>query len=91
MTTRIFRFTLFFALLLGFTALAGAQQKDPTTERLEKRAESLQHDVDYLHKKIDDNLWFERVGDVAVVEKVRIYGPEILDFWTKVNCLSRVA
>jgi dipeptidyl aminopeptidase/acylaminoacyl peptidase len=33
------------------------------------------HRLDMLEKKIDDVLWFERVGDVAWVDKVRIWGP----------------
>ena len=33
------------------------------------------HVHDMLHKKIDDLLWFERVGDVAMIDKVRLWGP----------------
>jgi len=33
------------------------------------------HTHDILHKKIDDLLWFERVGDVAEIDKVRLWGP----------------
>jgi dipeptidyl aminopeptidase/acylaminoacyl peptidase len=33
------------------------------------------HQFDALAKMIDDVLWYERVGDVAVVDKSRIYGP----------------
>lgn len=35
----------------------------------------LDHRFDELAKAIDDVLWFDRVGDVALVEKVRIVGP----------------
>jgi dipeptidyl aminopeptidase/acylaminoacyl peptidase len=44
-------------------------------DQLDAANERLQHRIDELEKSIDDLLWFERVGDVAVVEKVRIYGP----------------
>ncbi|MBU4494600.1 MAG: prolyl oligopeptidase family serine peptidase [Acidobacteria bacterium] len=37
--------------------------------------ETLQHRLDQLEKVIDDVLWFDRVGDVAFVDKVRIVGP----------------
>ena len=37
--------------------------------------EEFGHRFDELAKRIDDLLWFERVGDVAVIDKVRIYGP----------------
>ncbi len=33
------------------------------------------HRIDVLEKKIDDGLWFDRLGDVAVIDKVRLYGP----------------
>lgn len=37
--------------------------------------ESLSHRLDVLEKKIDDIYWFERVGDVAWIDKVQITGP----------------
>jgi dipeptidyl aminopeptidase/acylaminoacyl peptidase len=44
-------------------------------ESLERSAENAEHSRDVLAKGIDDVLWYLRVGDVAVVDKVRIYGP----------------
>lgn len=38
---------------------------------------NLGHRLDVLEKKIDDLLWFERVGDVAKIDKVYIYGPPL--------------
>ena len=35
----------------------------------------LQHRLDEVEKKVDDLLWFQRVGDVAFVDKVYITGP----------------
>ena len=37
--------------------------------------DGFRHRLDILEKRIDDVLWFERVGDVAIVDKVRLYGP----------------
>jgi len=37
--------------------------------------EGFQHRLNALEKRIDDVLWYERVGDVAVIDKVRLYGP----------------
>ena len=37
--------------------------------------ENLGHRLDELQKQVDDGLWFDRVGDVAHVDKVRLYGP----------------
>jgi acetyl esterase/lipase len=43
--------------------------------QIERSLESAGHDRDALAKQIDDLMWFQRVGDVAVVDKIRIYGP----------------
>lgn len=54
---------------------AAAASEDPAVERLEALGDTLRHRLDELQKQIDDVQWHQRVGDVAVVEKVRIYGP----------------
>ncbi len=46
-------------------------------EELIGEHEGLDHRLDVLEKLIDDVLWFQRVGDLAVVEKVRIFGPPL--------------
>jgi dipeptidyl aminopeptidase/acylaminoacyl peptidase len=66
--------------LLAVAAPAGAQEpaagEPGGFERTFERAqESLRHRLDVLQKSIDDALWFDRVGDLAVIDKVRIYGP----------------
>jgi acetyl esterase/lipase len=73
---------LVFALLsLVLVAPLSADVADPAAglderlARLESAVASAEHRFDELAKQIDDLLWFERVGDVAVVDKVRIYGP----------------
>ena len=42
---------------------------------LRQAQEDLGHQLDQLAKAIDDVAWFERVGDVAIVDKWRIVGP----------------
>lgn len=37
--------------------------------------ETLEHRLDVLEKNIDDVLWFQRVGDVAFIDKVFMTGP----------------
>jgi len=44
-------------------------------EGIAKTLEGYDHRLDILEKKIDDGLWFDRLGDVAVIDKVRLYGP----------------
>lgn len=50
--------------------------------RLQHAFENLNHRLDVLEKNIDDILWFERVGDVAVIDKVYMYGPPL---WKESN------
>ncbi|HNY07443.1 MAG TPA: prolyl oligopeptidase family serine peptidase [Bacteroidales bacterium] len=42
---------------------------------LQKKIENLQHDFDVLNKGIDDLQWYNKVGDVAYIDKVFITGP----------------
>jgi dipeptidyl aminopeptidase/acylaminoacyl peptidase len=48
---------------------------DQLARDLDAAREGVSHRLDQLEKRIDDLLWFDRLGDVAVIEKVRIYGP----------------
>jgi dipeptidyl aminopeptidase/acylaminoacyl peptidase len=72
--------------VLGFVAMgvmavagaAGAQQA-PSRDDLEARLDRVlrnqqgaQHTYDVLEKKIDDLLWYFKVGDVAEIDKVRL-------------------
>lgn len=62
---------------------AGARKRAPqksdrpvTPASVASAVSSLQrHDFDILSKKIEDVLWFEMVGDVAYIDKVRLAGP----------------
>lgn len=38
-------------------------------------AQGDRHDFESISKKVDDLLWFERVGDVAYIDKVNLCGP----------------
>jgi len=72
-------------LLLAVALSCPAFAADETQQQLEKLSssiESLNHRLDELAKSIDDVRWFERVGDVAFIEKVRIVG---LPKWKEQN------
>lgn len=65
--------------LVGFgitsaTFVAHSQSKTDIEESLDSYFYNLRHRLDVLEKKIDDVLWFERVGDVAHVDKVFLAG-----------------
>ena len=60
----------------------GGEDSAPTLESIATQLDGLSHTLDGfrhrldgLEKKIDDGLWFDRLGDVAVIDKVRLYGP----------------
>lgn len=59
-----------------------AARAETEVEALQKKVDALQksvddqrYDFDQLMKKVDDVLWFDRVGDVAIVDKVYLTGP----------------
>jgi dipeptidyl aminopeptidase/acylaminoacyl peptidase len=61
-------------LLLSFT-LAQDGKTDDIEKLINKKFESLEHRLDQLGKAADDILWYNRVGDVANIDKVYIVGP----------------
>jgi dipeptidyl aminopeptidase/acylaminoacyl peptidase len=63
-------------IVVPLSAQAPPSEGTPdVVQRMNQRFEALSHNLDQLAKAIDDVLWYQRVGDVATVEKVRIYGP----------------
>lgn len=62
------------ALLLSLPARA-AEAPDAAVERLDERVRSLEQDLDQVRKLTDDVLWFQRLSDVAEVDKVTLVGP----------------
>jgi predicted alpha/beta-fold hydrolase len=75
-TTRI-------SLLIGILALlfnpdVNAQSTEELQEQIEvlnRQISNMRHTFDVLEKKIDDVLWFQKLEDVAWVDKVYLYGP----------------
>ncbi len=68
---------VFLACFFLFSCPQTNAQQDVSREiqnSLDNYLERLGHDIDVLKKKIDDVLWYERVGDVAYIDKVRIAG-----------------
>jgi dipeptidyl aminopeptidase/acylaminoacyl peptidase len=62
--------------LISFLAIA--QTDTVLVQKLDsliKYNESLEHRLDVLEKNIDDLMWYEKVGDVAFIDKVFMTGP----------------
>ena len=71
-----------FGLLLIITTLVSAiilpQTDTILTSKLDSLItynENLEHRLDVLEKNIDDLMWFQKVGDVAFIDKVFMTGP----------------
>lgn len=75
---------LLLVLFLIFPLYSQAQNTELKAEIAELKAynENLKHQLDKLFKKIDDITWFQRVGDIAYIDKVYNYGPPL---WKEKN------
>jgi len=70
---------LFLMTILIFAAVphraAAQDEKSDIAAALERRFEALDHRLDALEKAVDDILWYNKVGDVASIDKVYHVGP----------------
>lgn len=73
--------TAFAVLLLASVcgSKGAAAQENPASsaevERLRSMVADQRHNFDVIQKKFEDILWYEKVGDVAYISKVRLTGP----------------
>jgi hypothetical protein len=78
-TSTLPRFLLssFILLSLFFLPLRAQEEKslDSITKQIDKKFEALDHRLDELAKAVDDVQWYNKVGDVASIDKVFIVGP----------------
>jgi len=68
-----------------YSGLCNAQIPDSVLQdinSLKKYNEGLEHRLDVLEKVIDDVLWYQKVGKVAFIDKVRLTGPPL---WKEKN------
>ncbi len=69
-------FTFIFVItILSYHATFAQEKEKSTNDVIEKKFEDLDHRLDQLAKAIDDIQWYNKVGDVANIEKVFIVGP----------------
>lgn len=69
---------IFLALVLTFPFITNGQSLENLQKEVEALREhnvNLNHQLDALQKTIDDVLWFNRMDDIAFVDKVYMYGP----------------
>lgn len=78
MKQKIFVFVLFlFAFALSIPAQSNQSAADETLATMKRNNEALHHRLDRLEKLVDDVLWFERLSDVAFVDKIYMTGPPL--------------
>ncbi len=53
----------------------GPAEAQKRIDSLERKVGALSSDLEAVAKKVDDLLWFDRVGDVADIDKVYLTGP----------------
>ncbi len=70
---------LIFLMLLTLTLSVQASVGDSKDQvkLLKKINNNLRHRLDVLEKKVDDNLWFQRLSDRAFIDKLYLYGPPL--------------
>jgi len=69
---------LLFVFIVFYPGNSNAQSFDELKKeigQLQNYNEGLDHKINQLEKQIDDVLWYSKVGDVAYVDKLYIYGP----------------
>lgn len=69
-------------ILFGQIILKAQENVSKEIEQLKKHNQDLNHQLDILEKKIDDVLWFQRVGEIAFIDKVFLTGPPL---WKEKN------
>ena len=63
-------------VMIGVSSIAQTEvNKDELIEKLNDQLEHLNHRLDRIEKISDDILWYNKVGDIAFIDKVYIYGP----------------
>lgn len=75
------KISLFLLFLAGFSLISQSQNHDPSLQdeakSLKSELRDLSFDVDQVRKAVDDIYWYNRVGDVAFIDKVYITGPPV--------------
>lgn len=66
---------IFLLISMIITSIVCSQEKS-ANELIEKKFDALDHRLDQLAKAIDDIQWYNKVGDVANIDKVFIIGPQ---------------
>lgn len=79
-------FLLIFLIYLAFNIpVSGQKNRDDLNnnmERLNNKMDNLYHKLNQIEKAIDDIYWYNKVGDVAFIDKIYMHGPPL---WKEKN------
>ncbi|MCL2133590.1 MAG: alpha/beta fold hydrolase, partial [Bacteroidales bacterium] len=67
--------SLLTALLLTCSLQPSYAQNEDRLKTISSTIDDLEHSFDIVNKKLEDILWYNKVGDVAFIDKVRLAGP----------------
>lgn len=70
------------AISQSISAQGNSEELKTVISNLEGINNTLQHRIDVLEKNIDDLLWFQKLGDVAYIDKLYMTGPPL---WKEEN------
>ncbi|MEP1094755.1 MAG: prolyl oligopeptidase family serine peptidase [Cyclobacteriaceae bacterium] len=73
------RSILTFVFFTFLVAISLGQEAPNEVKQLREQVSNLRHSFDRLQKSMDDLLWYDKVGDVAYVDKVYLTGPPKAD------------
>lgn len=65
-------------LIFNLSEVIG-QEVNEEIERLQNQVTNLRHNFNRVSKQLDDLLWYDKVGDVAFIDKVYLTGPPKAD------------
>ncbi|MEP5612015.1 MAG: prolyl oligopeptidase family serine peptidase [Cyclobacteriaceae bacterium] len=68
-----------FLVFISIVVTLSAQDTSEEVEQLRNQVSNLRHSFDRLQKSMDDLLWYDKIGDVAFVDKVYLTGPPKAD------------
>ena len=72
--------SIIFSIVLSFNSANGQSDSKVVIDLLEKiqvNFENLNHRLDIVEKKIDDVQWYNKLGDIAVIDKLYMTGPPL--------------
>lgn len=70
---------VFLLCLLASVITLSAQEQQSEIDQLKEQISNLRHSFDRLQKSVDDGLMYDRIGDVAHIDKVYLTGPPKAD------------